>query len=354
MEQIDKPFLKLYYDKNGYLFKVGAPGNLAEPDAANRTCDPYEDADVFYNENFCVIGVEKSDPDSALEWLGEDNYQNPDFVNSNINSDGPMGNVSQFLPYQPTYDLKTKKKSLSEAREALQDFVDFVQARPTAEALAQQFDVPGFIKAQAMEIVLGAVDHYVRVANNYYLYFNEPTGRWIYIPTDFDYTLIDVTGPNCAVNSFLPICQQTLNVEAFTDLAATTAFNNGVAPHWAGRFFYPNYPPILWEIVFGADNNPNSGNRQQLYREIEGILDRHFDWALLGPVLAERRERLDGAITATDAADAETVLGDSECSQIYNPDEIDGDSKTFCSESRASIKEFVTVRRATLLEEISQ
>jgi hypothetical protein len=319
MEQIDKPFLKLYYDKNGYLFKVGAPGNLAEPDAANRTCDPYEDADVFYNENFCVIGVEKSDPDSALEWLGEDNYQNPDFVNSNINSDGPMGNVSQFLPYQPTYDLKTKKKSLSEAREALQDFVDFVQARPTAEALAQQFDVPGFIKAQAMEIVLGAVDHYVRVANNYYLYFNEPTGRWIYIPTDFDYTLIDVTGPNCAVNSFLPICQQTLNVEAFTDLASTTAFNNGVAPHWAGRFFYPNYPPILWEIVFGADNNPNSGNRQQLYREIEGILDRHFDWALLGPVLAERRERLDSAITATDAADAETVLGDSECSQIYNP-----------------------------------
>lgn len=92
-----------------------------------------------------------------------------------------------------------------------------------------------------------------------------------------------------------------------------------MAPHWAGRFFYPNYPPILWEIVFGADNNLNSGNRQQLYREIEGILDRYFDWALLGPVLAERRERLDSAITATDAADAGTLLGDSECSQIYNP-----------------------------------
>jgi spore coat protein CotH len=116
-------------------------------------------------------------------------------------------------PYKPTYDLKTKKKSLDEARAALQDFASFVQTRPTAEALAERFDVPGFIKAQAMEVVLGAVDHYVRVANNYYLYFNEPTGRWIYIPTDFDYTMIDVTGPNCAVNTFLPICQQTLNVE---------------------------------------------------------------------------------------------------------------------------------------------
>ena len=93
-----------------------------------------------------------------------------------------------------------------------------------------------------MEIVLGAVDHYVRVANNYYLYFNEPSNRWIYIPTDFDYTLIDTLGPDCANNSFLAVCQQFLNVEAFTDIATTTAFDNGVAPHWAGRFFYPNYP----------------------------------------------------------------------------------------------------------------
>ena len=354
MEQIDKPFLKLYFDKNGYLFKTGAPGNLAEPDASDSDCDPYEASTVFYNENFCVIGVEKSDPESALEWLGEGNYLNPEFVNSNINGDGVAGNVSQFVPYKPTYDLKTKKKSLDEARAALQDFASFVQTRPTTEALAERFDVPGFIKAQAMEVVLGAVDHYVRVANNYYLYFNEPTGRWIYIPTDFDYTMIDVTGPNCAVNTFLPICQQTLNVEAFTDLASTTAFDTGMAPHWAGRFFYPNYPPILWEIVFGPEGSPNSDYREQLYSQIESILNQHFDWAVLAPRLQERRERLDVAITTTDAADAETVLGQSECSQIYNPEEIDGDSSAFCDVNRASIQRFVEVRRETLFEEILQ
>ena len=354
MEQIDKPFLKLYFDENGYLFKTGAPGNLAEPAAVDSDCDPYETSTVFYNENFCVIGVEKSDPDSALEWLGEDNYLNPDFVNSNINGDGIIGNVSQFVPYQPTYDLKTKKKSLEEARAALQDFARFVQTKPTAEALSERFDVPGFIKAQAMEIVLGAVDHYVRVANNYYLYFNEPTGRWIYIPTDFDYTMIDVTGPNCAVNTFLPICQQTLNVEAFTDIASTTAFDTGMAPHWAGRFFYPNYPPILWDIIFGSQTSPNDDYRQQLHSQIESILEQHFDWALLAPTLEERRERLDSAIRTTAAADAETVLGQSECSQVYNPEEIDGDSNNFCDTSRASIKQFVEVRRETLLEEILQ
>lgn len=54
------------------------------------------------------------------------------------------------------------------------------------------------------------------------------------------------------------------------------------------------------------------------------------------------------------AADAETVLGQSECSQVYNPEEIDGDSNNFCDTSRASIKQFVEVRRETLLEEILQ
>ena len=237
MEQIDKPFLKLFFDKNGYLFKVGAPGNLAEPDAIDESCSTYEESDLFYDENFCVIGREKSDPDSRLEWLGEDNYLNPEFVNSNINGEGLSGPLSQFLPYQPTYDLKTKKKSLSEARDALREFAKFVQSRPSAEALAERFDVPGFIKAQALEIVVGAVDHYVRVANNYYLYFNEDTGRWAYIPTDFDYTLIDTLGPDCEENPTLDICNQFLNVEAFADIASTTAFDVGSNPHWAGRFF---------------------------------------------------------------------------------------------------------------------
>ena len=71
-------------------------------------------------------------------------------------------------------------------------FAKFVQTYPTPEQLATRFDVEGFIKAQAAEIVLGAVDHYVRVANNYYLYFNEPSNKWVYIPTDFDFTLIDI------------------------------------------------------------------------------------------------------------------------------------------------------------------
>ena len=63
--------------------------------------------------------------------------------------------------YKPNYDLKSKKKSIDEGRILLQDFIRFVQTNPSASILSEQFDVNGFIKAQAAEIVIGAVDHYV-------------------------------------------------------------------------------------------------------------------------------------------------------------------------------------------------
>ena len=58
----------------------------------------------------------------------------------------------------------------SEGEVLLRDFILFLQTTPSASMLAEHFDVDGFIKAQAAEIVTGAADHYVRVGNNYYLY----------------------------------------------------------------------------------------------------------------------------------------------------------------------------------------
>ncbi|MDE0841642.1 MAG: CotH kinase family protein [Porticoccaceae bacterium] len=349
LEQIDKPFLKLYFGENGYLFKVGAPGNLSEPDVVDTGCTPYEDSEISRNANFCVVGVEKSDPDTALEWLGVENYLNPEFVNADINGDSAPISSSQFFPYQPSYDLKTKKKSLLEARAALVGFAQFLQSRPSANALAERFDVPAFITAQAVEIVIGAVDHYVRVANNYYLFFNESTDKWVYVPTDFDYTLIDVTGPQCKADPSQPVCNQFFNVEAFSDLISTTAFPLDSRPHWAGEFFYNNYPPILWDLIFAEKSY-----RTSLYAEIERMLRTSFDWSRIQPLLLARKDRLHQAIIATDAADAVDNIGGPDCAQRYNADEIDGASATFCNPSRASIKRFIEGRRETLLDEITR
>ncbi|MBT6184627.1 MAG: hypothetical protein HOI07_07755, partial [Betaproteobacteria bacterium] len=140
VEQIDKPFLKRYFGKNGYLFKIGGNADLAGAPEADVNCVAYEDAVTYIDPNFCQIGVEKPDPDSREEWLGTPNYLNPQFVNSDIN-DG--GEDSQFRPYKPTYDLKTKKSSIATGRALLQEFMRFVQSYPSASMLAEQFDVPG-------------------------------------------------------------------------------------------------------------------------------------------------------------------------------------------------------------------
>ena len=166
----------------------------------------------YEDPNFCMVGVEKSDPKSREEWLGTANYMNTSFVNSDIND---SGEESQFTPYRPIYDLKTKKNSIVEGREKLQNFMSFLQSMPSAVMLEDQFDVPGFIKAQAAEITMGAVDHYVRVASNYYLYFNPIKNKWIYMVNDFDFVFRDSHDLSSGSPSWF---------SAFRDIADTYAF----------------------------------------------------------------------------------------------------------------------------------
>ena len=134
-------------------------------------------------------------------------------------------------------------------------------------------------------------------------------------------------------------------MEAFTDIASTTAFDVGSNNHWAGRFFYQNYPPILWEIVFSSD-----ANRAALYEDMKMILDNYFSWDLIEPRLDLRRNRVEAVVLSTDASNPE-VLNGGTCPQQYNPDEIAGDSSSFCDKNRASIRDFIERRRSTLLQE---
>jgi spore coat protein H len=55
-------------------------------------------------------------------------------------------------------------------------------------AIERVFDVNGFLKAQAVTALTGSWDSYWFLKNNFYLYNNPATGRWHYIPFDFDNT----------------------------------------------------------------------------------------------------------------------------------------------------------------------
>jgi hypothetical protein len=334
VEQIDKPFLKRYFGKNGFLFKSGVFATLAGADEADASCVPYETSNQYVNADFCNIGVEKSDPDSREEWLGTANYLNPTFVNSNINNEG--GEISQFRPYRPKYDLKSKKKSIAEGRELLQDFVQFLQSNPSESMLAERFDVPGFIKAQAAEIAMGAVDHYVRVGNNYYLYFNPVTELWTYIVNDFDFVFRD----SHAIGS----SDLDENFAGFRDIMSTYAFPSPGKVDWAGRASALQLDPILWTIVFSEPENKN-----QLFLEIKSILDIELNWDAVEEKLAARNALVQSSILATDAG---LPAG---CNQVYNANAIDAPAETdLCDAKDVSVKEFIETRRSTLYQELQE
>ena len=329
VEQVDKPFLKRFFGKNGFLFKIGG-GDLAGSEEINPLCVFYEESDKYIDKDFCQIGVEKSDPESREEWLGSANYLNPSFVNSDIN-DG--GEESQFKPYKPNYDLKSKKKSIDEGRMLLQDFIRFVQTNPSASSLSDQFDVDGFIKAQAAEIVIGAVDHYVRVANNYYLYFNPLTGKWIYMPNDFDFTFRD----------HHPLAWGTPEwAAAFRDITGTFAFPANNKVDWASREL-GDISPVLWEIVFSDDSN-----KDLLYEHVRFIIDNYLQWGEVSQALYSRNNLVRDTINQTEAA----LPGG--CEVTYNPQAIDAiDSSNLCDDKDISISKFIELRIKALDEELS-
>ena len=329
VEQVDKPFLKRFFGKNGFLFKIGG-GDLAGSEEINPLCVFYEESDKYIDKDFCQIGVEKSDPESREEWLGSANYLNPSFVNSDIN-DG--GEESQFKPYKPNYDLKSKKKSIDEGRVLLQDFIRFVQTNPGASSLSDQFDVDGFIKAQAAEIVIGAVDHYVRVANNYYLYFNPLTEKWIYMPNDFDFTFRD----------HHPLAWGTPEwAAAFRDITGTFAFPANNKVDWASREL-GDVSPVLWEIVFSDDSN-----KDLLYEHVRFIIDNYLQWSEVSQALYSRNNLVRDTINQTEAA----LPGG--CEVTYNPQAIDAiDSSNLCDDKDISISKFIELRIKALDEELS-
>lgn len=88
--------------------------------------------------------------------------------------------------YRPAYDLKTNKKEKN--FDDLKDFIEQINALEGEEFKAyldSHMEVDRFIKAQALDVLLGHIDGYRSMGNNYYLYFHE-NGKAEWIPYDYD------------------------------------------------------------------------------------------------------------------------------------------------------------------------
>ncbi|MEZ4694892.1 MAG: CotH kinase family protein [Rhodothermales bacterium] len=96
--------------------------------------------------------------------------------------------------YRPTdesrlpYDLKLKDSDL-EGYDDLAHFIDVLNNTPDAqfsEEIEKVFNVNGFLRSLAIDVLTGSWDNYWYLKNNFYLYSNPNTGVFEYIPYDFD------------------------------------------------------------------------------------------------------------------------------------------------------------------------
>ena len=92
-----------------------------------------------------------------------------------------------FSQYHPSYDLKEDPNS--DGVDALNAFITLLTSGPTKDQLEAAFDVQPFLRALAVEAMVGSTDSYWRGGNNYYLYKNPVSGKWTYLPYDNDRTL---------------------------------------------------------------------------------------------------------------------------------------------------------------------
>ena len=133
-------------------------------------------------------------------------------LSPNSMSDDKMGvsvtslNPSESVNY--VYDLKTNKKiGLAAARTQLKEFVNTMNGLASGSSALKTFletrmDVDQFLRAYAVNVMVGMWDDYWHGQNNYYFYFDE-NNKFYFIPFDYDNTLGTSMGMNAGTQNML-------------------------------------------------------------------------------------------------------------------------------------------------------
>lgn len=130
------------------------------------------------------------------------------------------------------YDLKLRDSD-AEGYHDLAHFIDILNNTPDAdfqEAIEEVFEVNGFLKWMAVNVLVGMWDDYWFNQNNYYLYSDPQTGRFHFIPFDYDNTFgIDWFGIDWGERNVYtfgeppltdgdrPLARRILNIPAYRD-----------------------------------------------------------------------------------------------------------------------------------------
>jgi hypothetical protein len=105
-----------------------------------------------------------------------------------IQNNRAIGIKNEAINYRPTYDLKTRK--WEENHTNLREFIDKINGynnHDFIQYIEENFEVDMFLRYLAVGALLGNPDDYRAMGNNYYLYQNASTQKWMIIPYDYDH-----------------------------------------------------------------------------------------------------------------------------------------------------------------------
>ena len=172
VENIDKTFLKRHYAK------AAAQGDLYK----------------------CVYS-KKGKADFTRSETVKESYDGDGYANGSAIEYGKIGCEDNYAGYHPSYQLNTnddamQKSDFSKLSALINGLWSCRYKGAPASLLESLIDVDEFLRYEAVSVLLGNPDDQRNNYNNFYLYFVPSTGKAVYIPYDWDWSLGATWGPN--------------------------------------------------------------------------------------------------------------------------------------------------------------
>jgi hypothetical protein len=143
------------------------------------------------------------------------------------------------------YELKTNE--YIDDYSDLSTFISVLNNTPAANlscALAQKFHVSEYLKIAAIDVLLGNWDNHIFLKNNFYLYHDQLTDRFRFIPYDLDNTLgIDWIGIDWANRSLYNWSMDGEDRPLYTRLMENVAYRDLFSKHvevLCDHYFHPD------------------------------------------------------------------------------------------------------------------
>lgn len=232
------------------------------------------------------------------------------FIDLNQNS---YKNLIQNNPLnERVYELKTNEKK--DDYSDLVNLIDVINNSSETEfqtKLEEIFDVDAYLKVLAAEVLIGHWDNYSYNKNNYFLYHNPETQKFIYIPYDMDNTF--------GINWGFPT----------------------VATKDVNSWYNPNYTPVLTSKILSYTNY-----KKKYQQYIKEIIDVVFNENHLFPIIDSYKNLISSSIQIDPNFQGNIGYGFTFSSWNKSFTE-----KTF-SHAPIGIKPYISARKSSALQQL--